>query len=34
MVASESRKLGTGIETVDLTGPIDLTLRQGAVAPR
>lgn len=32
MVASETRKVGTGIETVELNGPIDMTLRQGAVA--
>ena len=32
MVASDSRTVGTGIETVELRGPIDLTLRQGAVA--
>jgi hypothetical protein len=32
MVASETRNVGTGIETVELNGPIDMTLRQGAVA--
>jgi hypothetical protein len=31
-LASESREVGTGIETVELHGPIDMTLRQGAVA--
>lgn len=32
MVATDTRKVGTGIDTVELRGPIDLTLRQGAVA--
>jgi hypothetical protein len=32
VLASETRKLGTGISTVELDGPIDLTLRQGAVS--
>jgi len=30
-VTSETRKLGKEIETIDLNGPIDMTLRQGAV---
>jgi hypothetical protein len=31
-IASETRKLGTGISAIDLSGPIDLVLRQGAVS--
>ncbi|MES2899455.1 MAG: head GIN domain-containing protein [Pseudomonadota bacterium] len=31
-VASEVRALGKDIDTIDLSGPIDMTLRQGAVA--
>jgi hypothetical protein len=30
-VGSETRKVGSGIRAIDLSGPIDLTLRQGAV---
>ena len=32
MQTTETRKLGKGIESVELSGPIDMTLRQGAVA--
>ena len=32
MVASETRKIDARITSVDLEGPIDLTLRQGAIA--
>jgi hypothetical protein len=31
-VGSETRSVGKGIETVELNGPINMTLRQGAVA--
>jgi hypothetical protein len=31
LVASETRTIGGGIVSVDLSGPIDMTLRQGAV---
>lgn len=31
-INSETRTLGKGIRAIDLSGPIDLTLRQGAVA--
>jgi hypothetical protein len=32
MLQSETRSLGKGVRAIDLGGPIDLTLRQGAVA--
>jgi hypothetical protein len=32
MVASETRSVGAEVTQIDLSGPIDLTLRQGAVA--
>ena len=32
MVASETRHIGTDVTEIDLSGPIDMTLRQGAVA--